>query len=237
MSTARPGVSRRERLASARLYLVLPSAPADADADAHEAMLEALTRAAVAGGVEIVQLREKERREQDLIELAARLARVCAQLGALFIVNDSPALALQASADGVHVGQDDMSVRRVRAIVGGELLVGLSTHAPQEIDAVRARDGAGSPLVDYIAVGPVHATPTKPGRRAVGSELVGYASAHAPVPFFAIGGLDASNLHEVLDAGATRAVILRAIAQADDPRAAARELRAQLERAPGDGKG
>jgi thiamine-phosphate pyrophosphorylase len=124
-----------------------------------------------------------------------------------------------------------MPVEDVRAIVGPEMVIGLSTHARAEIDAVRARAGDGSLLVDYIGVGPVHETPTKPGRPAVGTELVAYASAHARVPFFAIGGLDAGNLHEVLAAGATRAVILRAIAGADDPEQAARELHTKLDAA------
>src|SRR4029078_7913838 len=115
-------------------------------------------------------------------------------------------VAREAGADGVHVGQDDMPVSQVRALVGEDLLVGLSTHAPAEIDAVDAG------LVDYIGVGPVHETPTKPGRPAVGSELVAYASAHARVPFFAIGGLHEGNLQEVIAAGATRACVLRAIA-------------------------
>ncbi len=129
----------------------------------------------------------------------------------------------------MHVGQDDMPPEDARAIVGEELLVGLSTHARAEIDAARSSAHDGRPLVDYIAVGPVHTTPTKPGRPAVGTGLVAYASEHASVPFFAIGGLDGSNLHEVLAAGATRAVILRAIARADDPERAARELREQLD--------
>ncbi len=107
---------------------------------------------------------------------------------------------MEAGADGVHVGQDDMPVAEVRELVGPDMLIGLSTHAPAEIDAVDAA------LVDYIGVGPVHATPTKPGRPAVGLELVRYAAAHAPVPFFAIGGLDARNLGEAIDAGARRAV-------------------------------
>jgi thiamine-phosphate pyrophosphorylase len=140
------------------------------------------------------------------------------------IVNDNPTIAIDAGADGVHVGQDDMPVAQVRELVGEEMLVGLSTHAPAEIDAVDAR------LVDYIGVGPIHETPTKPGRPAVGSELVRYAAAHSPVPFFAIGGLNAGNLQEVLDAGARAIVVLRAVADAADPERAARELHAALGR-------
>ncbi len=144
---------------------------------------------------------------------------LCERLGALLIVNDRPWVAREVGADGVHVGQDDMPVAEVREVVGPDMLIGLSTHTPAQIDAT---DPA---LVDYIGVGPVHETPTKPGRAAVGVELVRYAAAHAPVAFFAIGGLHAGNVAEVLDAGASRVCVLRAISAADDPEQAARELR------------
>jgi thiamine-phosphate pyrophosphorylase len=202
-------------LASARLYLVCPPA-VDGLAD--------LLRAAVAGGVDIVQLREKHLGEQELLELARSARELCRALGALLIVNDYPLVAREAGADGVHVGQDDMPVAEVRGLVGEEMLIGLSTHARREIDAA---DGA-----DYIGVGPVHETPTKPGRPAVGLGLIRYAAAHARVPFFAIGGLDAANLPAALDAGARRAVVLRAISDAEHPEAATRTLRALLERYP-----
>jgi thiamine-phosphate pyrophosphorylase len=202
-------------LAAARLYLVCPPA-GDGLAD--------LLGAAVAGGVDIVQLREKHLGDQELVELARSARALCRRLGALLIVNDYPLLAREAQADGVHVGQDDMPVAEARELVGPEMLIGLSTHARGEIDAA---DGA-----DYIGVGPVHETPTKPGRPAVGLELVRYAATHASVPFFAIGGLDAANLAAALDAGARRAVVLRAISEAEDPRAAAGTLRTLLERYP-----
>jgi thiamine-phosphate pyrophosphorylase len=147
------------------------------------------------------------------------------------IVNDRPWVAIEAGADGVHVGQDDMSVAEVRELVGADMLIGLSTHAPAEIDAASST-GDDAPLVDYIGVGPVHETPTKPGRPAVGLELVRYAAAHAAVPFFAIGGLHADNLTEALDAGASRACVLRAISDAEDPERAARMLRHLLDAAP-----
>jgi thiamine-phosphate pyrophosphorylase len=146
-------------------------------------------------------------------------------LGALLIVNDRALAAREAGADGVHVGQDDLSVGEARQIVGPDMLVGLSTHAPSEIDAAAPTAADGAPLVDYIGVGPVHETPTKPGRPAVGVELVRYAAANASVPFFAIGGLNAANVRDVLAAGASRVVVLRAIADAADPELAARELR------------
>ncbi len=209
------GEQRRERLRAARLYLVCGTAPGDSE-------LPDLLRAAVAGGVEVLQLREKQLGDEELVSVASAAHALCERLGALLIVNDRPSVALEAGADGVHVGQDDLPVAQVRELVGADMLVGLSTHAPAEIDAV---DPA---LVDYIGVGPVHETPTKPGRPAVGLELVRYAAEHSPVPFFAIGGLSERNIGEVLEAGAERVCVLRAISDAPDPEAAARALRERL---------
>jgi len=222
MSTESPRAGRRARLAGARLYLVCAAAGPDRDAG----RLPGLLGEAVAGGVDIYQLREKELPEAELTALAGATRAICERLGALFIVNDRPSVAAAAGADGVHVGQEDMDVAAVREIVGEQLLIGLSTHTAAEIDAV---DPA---IVDYIGVGPVHATPTKPGRPAVGTALVRYAAAHSPVPFFAIGGLDAHNIGEVLAAGAERVCVLRAIAEAPEPRSAARELRELIDGAP-----
>jgi len=210
-----PGAERRTRLAAARLYLVC-----DAKPDGSE--LPDLLRAAVAGGVDIVQLREKLLPDDELLAVAHASSALTRRLGTLLIVNDRPWVAEKAGADGVHVGQDDMAVAQVREVVGPEMLIGLSTHSPEQIDAVDAD------LVDYIGVGPIHETPTKRGRPAVGLELIRYAAANAPVPFFAIGGLDAGNLTEALDAGAGRVCVLRAIAAAEDPERAARELRSAL---------
>jgi thiamine-phosphate pyrophosphorylase len=183
-------------------------------------------RGAVAGGVDVVQLREKRLPDEELVAVAIAARALCEELGALFVVNDRPHLAREAGADGVHVGQDDMPVAEVRELVGPEMLIGLSTHAPGKIDAVDAA------LLDYIGVGPVHATPTKPGRPAVGLELVRYAAAHASVPFFAIGGIDAANAPAAIDAGARRLCVLRAITAAEDPERAARELRGLLDAHP-----
>lgn len=205
---------RHARLSKARLYLVCDTRPGGRT-------LPDVLKAALAGGVDVVQLRDKHLSDDALTEKAREAGTLCAAHGALLIVNDRPVVALAARADGVHVGQEDMPLSEVRELVGGELLVGLSTHAPIEIDA------AGE--ADYIGVGPVHATPTKPGRPAVGLELVRYAAANAHCPFFAIGGLSAANVGAVLDAGATRVAVVRAIAGAADPEMAARALRETLD--------
>jgi thiamine-phosphate pyrophosphorylase len=202
---------RRQRLASARLYLVC--------GERDDEFLEAVLR----GGVQIVQLRVKDRPEEALEGAAARFARACARHDALFIINDHPALAAAVGADGVHLGQDDMPAAAARAIVGPERLIGLSTHTPAQLSSA-----AG---VDYVGAGPVHLTPTKPGRPAVGLELVRFAAAHAPVPFFAIGGIDRHNLAAVLCAGARRVAVVRALTQAAAPERAARGLRAALDSA------
>jgi thiamine-phosphate pyrophosphorylase len=222
------GAERRARLAAARLYLVCGALYRGSDRDHSGAGndLPGLLRAALAGGVEIVQLREKHLGDERLVAVADAAHALCERLGALLIVNDRPSVALEAGADGVHVGQDDMPVAEVRELLGPDMLIGLSTHTPDEIDA---EDAA---LADYIGVGPVHETPTKPGRPAVGLELIRYAAEHAPVPFFAIGGLNADNLGEAIVAGARRAVVLRAVADAEDPERAARTLHGLLDSEP-----
>jgi thiamine-phosphate pyrophosphorylase len=200
---------RRERLARARLYLVCARRDAD------------FLRAALKGGVDVVQLRDKEASDEELLAAAQAFRACCAETGALFLVNDRPDLAVAAGADGVHVGQDDMTPAEARSVVGPQRLVGQSTHSAAQIDAA-----AG---VDYIAVGPVHATPTKPGRPAVGLGPLRHAAAHTPVPWFAIGGLDADNVGEAIAAGARRVVVVRAITEAADPHAAAGALRDALD--------
>ena len=152
------------------------------------------------------------------IEVAgATFRRLCDTYSALFIVNDDPTLARTCRADGLHLGQDDMPVAEARAALGSDLLIGLSTHSREQIDAA-----AGA---DYISVGPVWETPTKEGRPAVGLELVGYAAEKAPLPFYAIGGIDPANAAQVVEAGARRLAVVRAIRDADDPAAAAAALR------------
>jgi thiamine-phosphate pyrophosphorylase len=206
------GPLRRERLRTARLYLCCEAQPGGEDP-------EPLLRAALTGGVDIVQLREKAlpRRE---IELAAQtFRRLCDTYSALFVVNDDPDLARACNADGVHVGQGDMAASGVRAAVGPDAIVGLSTHTEDQIAA------SAEQQVDYISVGPIWETPTKAGRPAVGLDLIRHAAANAPHPFFAIGGIDRSNASQVVDAGAQRMCVVRAIRDAEDPTVAAEELR------------
>ena len=202
---------RRARLCDARLYFV-----ADRGGLAHA------LDGALAGGADLVQLRDKQATDDELLAAATWARERCAAHGALFILNDRPDLAVAAGADGVHVGQDDMPVARARTIVGDGAIVGLSTHSIAQADA-GARSGA-----DYIAVGPVHATATKQGRPAIGLEPVRHAAAHIALPWFAIGGIDADTVGEAVAAGAGRAVIVRAIAHAPDPEAVTRALRAEL---------
>jgi thiamine-phosphate pyrophosphorylase len=205
---------RRARVQRAALYLVCDTRPGG------RALADVLGPA-LAGGVDVVQLRDKTATDEELLAAAAAARRLCDDAGALLILNDRPDLVEAAGADGCHVGQDDMDVAAARALAGAQALVGRSTHAPGDIAA--AADA------DYIGVGPVHTTPTKPGRPAVGLQLVRHAAEHAPVPFFAIGGIDAANVGAVLAAGARRIAVVRAIADAADPRAAAAELRAALD--------
>lgn len=198
----------RERLSTARLYLVCPARSRE------------WLAAAVRGGVDLIQLRDKTLDDDGLVEAAQAFVGH----DALFILNDRPDLVEAVGADGVHVGQDDLTPAQARALVGPDRIIGRSTHEPAQAAAADAdRD------VDYVAVGPVHATPTKPGRPAAGLHYVAHAASTVAKPWFAIGGLDAGNVHEVVERGATRIVVVRAITEAEDPEAAARELRAALE--------
>jgi thiamine-phosphate pyrophosphorylase len=205
------GPLRRERLRTARLYFVCDARP--------QTDLEGLLRAALTGGADIVQLREKELGRAEIERAAGTFRRVADNFSALFILNDDPELARFCDADGVHVGQDDVSAERARELLGPDAIVGLSTHSTEQLAA-----SAGRP-VDYVSVGPVWETPTKEGRPAVGLELVEHAAANAPHPFFAIGGIDTGNAEQVVKAGAERLCVVRAIRDAADPAATATELR------------
>jgi thiamine-phosphate pyrophosphorylase len=193
---------RKTRLDRARLYLVIEAGAA-----------RAVVPEALAGGVDVVQLRDKDAADNQVVAAGRWLRGVCDSAGALLIVNDRPDLALACDADGVHLGQDDDPVDHVRRLVGPDVLIGLSTHSPDQIDA------AGD--ADYLGVGPVFETATKPGLDPVGVELVRYASEHATKPWFAIGGIDADRAAEI---GADRIAVVRAIRDAEDPRAAAEAL-------------
>jgi thiamine-phosphate pyrophosphorylase len=201
---------RRERLSSAHLYLVCAEVP------------DEFLAGVLGAAVDIVQLRMKDATDDAIVAAGRRFATAAAEHGALFILNDRPDLVQYVGADGVHVGQDDAAVAEARAAVGPDRLIGLSTHSPAQVDA------AAAVAVDYIGVGPVHATPTKPGRPAVGLELVRYAAAHATVPFFAIGGIAPANVGAVREAGAERIAVVRALTEAPDPGVAARALRAAV---------
>lgn len=209
-------------LADARLYLV-------SKADLAAGPLVELVPELAGAGVDVVQLREKEMEAGPMLRAAQGLGVMCRSVGVPFFVNDRPDVARAAGAAGVHLGQDDLPAPAARTIAPGAL-VGWSTHSPEQIDDAVSWEQRP----DYVAVGPVFETPTKPGRPATGVELLRYAAKTVPpeLPWFAIGGIDESNLAEVLDAGARRIVVVRAIAEAPDPAEAAARLRALLDRAP-----
>jgi thiamine-phosphate pyrophosphorylase len=180
--------------------------------------------ACIRGGVDIVQLRDKHLDARPLLD-RARIARdVCRDHGVPFILNDRPDLAGEVEADGVHVGQDDAPPALARRLLGPERIVGLSTHAPAELDESNAEP------VDYISAGPVNATPTKPGRPGVGLDYLRHAQAHAARPFYVTGGVTPETLPAMRAAGATRFVVVRYLTESDDPEGAARRLTAALAR-------
>ena len=211
---------RRELLARSRLYFITDLRPD----------IGSVVGAALAGGVDMVQLRDKRASDEELLEAAALFRSLCDEHGALFWLNDRPDLALRAGADGVHVGQDDQPVQEVREQVGPDVLVGLSTHSPEQLQRAL---GAG---VDEISVGPVFETPTKEGRPAAGLGYVRHAARPAGErPWFAIGGIDLDNVDAVAEAGARRIAVVRVLRDAPDPAAVAAALRGRLEPVPVDG--
>ena len=207
-------VSRQERLADARLYLCTPDRPD----------LAAFLDAVLAGGVDIVQLRAKGIEARRELELCALLAAATRRYGALWSVNDRADVAHASGTDVLHLGQDDLPVPAARAIVGPDLLIGRSTHDEQQVTAA-----ASEPGVDYFCVGPTWPTPTKPGRPAPGLALTRFTAALGTTrPWFAIGGIDLTNVDQVLAAGAERVVVVRALTEAADPEATAREFSRRL---------
>lgn len=205
---SRKRTDRWQKLERARTYLV--SAPVPNFLETIESALE--------GGIAIVQYREKTAADDERLEMASRIRALCHRYGALFIVNDRVDIAVASEADGVHLGQHDLPMAIARRILGPDKIIGRSTTNPEELQ--RALDEKA----DYIGVGPVHETPTKPGKAASGNEYVRYAAKHATMPWFTIGGLNAENLGPTLAAGATRVAVVRALMQADDPAEVARSL-------------
>jgi thiamine-phosphate pyrophosphorylase len=204
-------------LAGRRLYLCTADRPD----------LESFVAACIRGGVDIVQLRDKRLEARALLERARAALAVCRDHGALFVLNDRPDLALEAGADGVHVGQDDAPPILARRIVGPAAVVGLSTHSPAELE------GSGAEPVDYVSVGPVRETPTKPGRAGTGLGYVREAARLARVPFFVTGGVEPGSVEELVGAGARRFVVVRYLTESPDPEHSARRLKAVIEEAVG----
>lgn len=209
--------SARERLDRARLYLCT-------DASRGRAGLLDFVRSAIAGGVDIVQVRDKTLSAYDELVLLDAVRDVCEPAGALFAVNDRADFAMLTGAHILHTGQDDLPVVAARRLLGPEALLGRSSHSVEQA-VIAAKDSD----VDYFCVGPLWQTPTKPGRPAIGLETLRDVVATNPAkPFFAIGGIDNERLGAVLDTGATRIVVVRAITLAGDPQAAAHKLRRRL---------
>jgi thiamine-phosphate pyrophosphorylase len=168
-------------------------------------------------GVDVVQLRQKDAEAGDLVRWSVVFREAADRHDALFVVNDRPDVALAAGADGVHLGQNDLPLQVARRILGPDAIVGLSCHRPEDYERAPAE-------ADYLTAGPVFETPTKPGRPGVGLELVRHAADRVERPWFAIGGIDATNVSEVVASGARRIAVVRAVTEADDPAAAARAL-------------
>jgi thiamine-phosphate pyrophosphorylase len=204
----------RRQLAAARLYVVSSAGnPVD--------QAGILCRA-IDGGADIVQLRNKTAPKGDILRSALIIAAYARQLGALFIVNDHLDIAMACRADGVHLGQEDIPVFIARRLWGDDHLIGLSTHT---LDQALGAEAEGA---DYIGVGPVYTTPTKPGRKAVGTTLVGQVAKQVTIPWFAIGGIDSTKLSTVTEAGAKRVAVVRAVCDARDPAMASRALKMAL---------
>jgi thiamine-phosphate pyrophosphorylase len=214
------GEQIRKRLADARLYLCT-------DARAETGDLAAFAEAALAGGVDVIQLRDKGLEAKPELAALEILAEACVRHGALLAVNDRADIAVAAGADVLHLGQDDLPVPVARRILGPGPVIGRSSHSPGQSSAAAVEEG-----VDYFCAGPVWATPTKAGRPGTGTGLLSHvARLGAARPWFAIGGISFDRLGEVLEAGATRVVVVRAITEAADPGAAAAALSKRLRNA------
>lgn len=209
-------------LAGRRLYLCTPDRPD----------LDVFVGRCIAGGVDVVQLRDKHLDDAGLVRRATLVQDVCRGEGVPFVLNDRPDLAAAMGADGVHVGQDDLSPVAARAVVGPEAIVGLSTHAVAELTvAVGDAPGSAPVPVDYLSAGPVVPTPTKPGRPGTGTAYLAEAVERSPWPVWVTGGVDPDTVGPLVDAGARHFVVVRWLVGADDPAAAARALRVVIDRA------
>jgi thiamine-phosphate pyrophosphorylase len=202
-------------LSERRLYLCTPDRPD----------LVGFLRDCIAGGVDVVQLRDKDLEAKPLLARARVAAAVCRDLGVPFVVNDRPDLALEVGADGVHVGQDDAPVALARRILGPDAIVGLSTHGPADLERAAEQE------VTYISAGPVEATPTKPGRVGTGLGYVSQASARSSVPVYVTGGVTPETIPALTDAGVRHFVVVRYLTTALDARRAAEALRQAIDRA------
>lgn len=200
----------RLRLEDARLYLLC------------EAIDEQRLEAALQGGVDMVELLEGSQSDGEILDAATRLRPLCERHGALLMLNNRPELVARAGADGVHIDRAGIDIAAARATIGPEKLLGTSTHSPEEIAAAQQLP------VDYISVGPVHATPIRPNAAPVGHQLITYASRNSKLPFFAVGGIEPHNTGAVAAAGAQRIAVVRAISEASDPERAAAVLRAEI---------
>ncbi|MGO8875901.1 MAG: thiamine phosphate synthase [Acidimicrobiales bacterium] len=194
--------------------------------------LEGFLRACISGGVDVVQLRDKRLDDAGIVQRAGLAQRVCADLGVPFILNDRPDLAAEMGADGVHVGQDDVAAVEARRLLGEGGIVGLSTHEPAQLEAALLEP------VDYVSVGPVVPTPTKPGRPGTGLDYVRIASRLAagcapPMPFFVTGNARPDTVGAMVAAGARRVVVVRWLTESPEPESAARQLAAALDGAVG----
>jgi len=216
-TTSGPG--HRWELHRRRLYLCTPDRPD----------LGAFVEACIQGGVDIVQLREKDLPDGLLVQRAMAVQRVCARHQVPFILNDRPELAAEIGADGVHVGQDDMDPATARALVGDDALIGLSTHSPDDLaHAIGAAGGVRAP-VDYLSAGPVVPTPTKPGRPGTGLNYIREANRRSPWPVWITGGVDPTTVPDLVAAGAGHFVVVRWLTTAPDPAANARMLRRAID--------
>lgn len=183
-----------------------------------------VAKEAIAGGADVIQLRDKEATAKTLIENGRSIRALTRKAKVLFIINDRPDIAKAVDADGVHLGQDDLPIEVARSILGRGKIIGLSTHSLLQAKAAQKKEA------DYIGVGPIFATPTKPEYKAVGVDLIKKVRGEIEIPFVAIGGIDESNIDEILAAGASRVAVVRAVCGAKDIRGAARYLKERLQK-------